>query len=128
MEVAVFINGKNLFISEIKAHIGSFAGLEVLKLDALFGLNADSLDEMLGEHGVVNRADIYIQYSVSKLYGGDMLFAAGFNGVGNKLFHLLPAADEGNSGVFNYAYLIAAVTADKEFSFHFKSPFRIIWL
>ena len=44
MEIAVGIYGDGLVIAQIEGNVGFFAGLEVLALTAVFGLNIDPFD------------------------------------------------------------------------------------
>ena len=114
MQVAVGVNRNGLVIDEGELDDGFFAGLEGLALAALFRLEIDPLDIMLGDHGMMDRTYGY-GHGVT-VYGGDghVLFATGFHGVGGKGFHLLTTADHGDACIVDHADQVAAVTADIE--------------
>ena len=44
MEIAVGVYGDGLVIAQAEGHVGFFAGLEILALTAVFGLDIDPFD------------------------------------------------------------------------------------
>jgi len=123
VEVAVCVNGESLFIAEAEAELGGFAGIEILEKQTLFGFDADPLNVMLGDHGVVNGTYIDSKAALDERDNGQMLFNAGFDGVGDKIVHLLAAAEYGNTLVLYHADLVSAMAANIELCFHFLFSF-----
>ena len=99
VEVAVCVSSDCLFLAEAEVSMGSITGLQSLAMAAIFGLDIDPFDVVFGSHGMVNSTDIDRDCAVVQSDNGKMLFAAGFDGVGNQCFHLFAAADNGNAGV-----------------------------
>ena len=112
MEIAVGINSNGLVITQEELHVGSLTGLKVLALAALFRLDIDPLDKVLGDHGVIHSANIYSNYAVLHGDGRKMLLIACIHGVGLQIGHLLAAAKQRDAGVVDLAHQIAAVLAD----------------
>ena len=116
MEVAVFVYGHGLFVGEGKLCYGSFAGQQLLKQSALGGFEADPLDAVLFQHGVCYGANFYLYLVAQDGNYGEVLLLACFYGIGNQLFHLFAAAYDGDAGILDGAYDIAAVLADIKLS------------
>jgi hypothetical protein len=102
VEVAVLIDGHNFVtLAESKANLGSLAGLEVLALSALLGLERNPLDKVLGDHGMLNGTNVNDDLVAFDSPDGNVLFNGSISGTGNHLFHLLAAAHNGHAGVLN---------------------------
>ena len=118
MEIAVCVYGHGPVVAQTEGHVGRFAGLEILSLTAVFGLQIDPLDVVLVGHRVIDAAYVDVHRAVRKDYDGQMLFGAGFNGVGRQFLHGLSAADNGNAGIIDLFDDITAGAADIEFRIH----------
>ena len=119
MEVAVCVYGNNFVaLAEGEAYGGSIAGLELLALVALLGLNGYPLDVVLGLHGVIDGADIDNDLAAFDLPYGDVLFGRCLNSSGDDLGHILTAALYGNAAFLNGSHNVSAVFANIEFLFH----------
>ena len=128
VEIAVFVYCYGLFVGEGELCYGSFAGLQLLVLGALSGLKADPLYAVLFQHGVCYGANFYLYFLAQYGYYGEVLFLAGFNGVGYQLFHLFAAAYEGYAGVLDDGYDVAAVLADIKLSIsHVDFSFKLFY-
>jgi len=126
VEVAVFVYRHRLFIGECELCYGSFAGQQVFALTALGGFKVDPLDAVLFQHGVCYGADFHLYLVAQYGYYGEVLFLAGFYGVGYQLFHLFAAAYEGYAGVLDDGYDVAAVLADIKLSIsHVDFSFKL---
>ena len=112
VEVAVGIYAQRLLIAQNEADMGCFTGIELLAVAALVGVQLNPLDPVDFLHGVVDAAYIDVDYAVFYLNIGLMLFAAGLNGVGDKLIHGLTVADGLNTGVIDHLNKITAVGAN----------------
>ena len=112
VEIAVSIHGYGLIIAQKEADRGGLTGLEAGALAAVFSLQIYPLDEVLIQHGMVDAADIYGNLAVFNGGYGNMLLAAGLNGVGLQSGHLLAAAHEGYACIVDHAHQIAAVLTD----------------
>jgi hypothetical protein len=86
--------------------------MQFLAVAAVLGLHINPLDEVLGDHGVIDGTHIHMNLAALDLHNGDVLFTAGFHRIGNQLLHPFAAAEHGNLCVVNHFYLITAVTAD----------------
>lgn len=118
MQVAVLIHCNSLLAAEAEVGMGSGLGLERLAQAAVFGLNIDPLDEVLGDHGMVDGADVDGELVAVDGNDGQVLLAAGVHGIGDEGFHLLAAAHHRHAGIVDHADEVAAVTADIELGFH----------
>ena len=101
MEIAVGVYGDGLVIAQAEGHIGFFAGLEILALTAVFGLDINPFDVVLIGHRMIYAANVDVDCSVFNGHGGQVLLVAGFDGIGNQLFHRLAAAYDGNAGIID---------------------------
>ena len=122
LKILEFISGKKSMADYIGMSLGLLAGLQVQTVDTLVGLHKDPLDEVLGNHRVVDGADIDNELVAVHGDDGQVLLAAGVHGVGLERFHLLAAAGYGNAGVMDLHDDVAAVTADINLGFHFLFP------
>lgn len=80
---------------------------------------------MLGQHGVLGRADGYMnKIPVNAVYR-DMLLDRCIGDPGYDLLHLFTAADDGYTAVSYCCENASAVLADIEFLFHKHGSFRL---
>ena len=112
VEVAVCVDGHGLVVAQAEGHVGRVARFQDLALAAGFGLDIDPPDEMLGDHGVVYAADVDVERAVLHRNDRQVLFPAGFNGIGDQFLHFLPAAYHRNAGVADHTGQVAAAAAD----------------
>ena len=81
--------------------MGFVTGLQNLTLTTVFSLDIDPLDEMLRKHRMIYRTHIDMDCTIFNSNSRQMLFAAGFHGVGEQLLHLFAAADQRNACVMD---------------------------
>ena len=124
MEVAVCVDRLNLItLAECKADLGFFAGMQLLALIALLGVERDPLDVVLRQHGMLHGADLDMDDIVFHRPDGDMLLHGGIGGAGNDLAHRLAAADDGNVDVLDFGNDITAMLAKVKLLLYDDSPF-----
>ena len=124
MEVAVCVDRLNLItLAECKADLGLFAGMQLLALIALLGLERYPLDVVLRQHGMLHGADLDMDDAVFHRPDRDVLFHGGIGGAGNDLAHRLAAADDGNVDVLDFGNDITAMLAKVKLLLYDDSPF-----
>ena len=124
MEVAVCVDRLNLItLAECKADLGFFAGMQLLALIALLGLERYPLDVVLRQHGMLQGADLDMDDIVFHCPDGDMLLHGGIGGARNDLPHRLAAADDGNADVLDFGNDITAMLAKVKLLLYDDSPF-----
>lgn len=120
MKVAVCIYSNDFVtLAEGEAYGGSIAGLKLLTLVALLGLNGYPFNVVLRLHGVIDRADIYNYLVAFYLPNGNVLLRGCFNGTGDDFGHILTAALYGYSAILNNSHNVAAVLTNIKFLFHY---------
>ena len=124
MEVAVCVDRLNLItLAECKADLGLLAGVQLLALVALLGVERDPLDIVLRQHGMLHRADLDVDDAVFHRPDRDVLFHGGIGGAGNDLAHRLAAADNRDACVLNFGNDVTAMLANVKLLLHDNSPF-----
>ena len=124
MEVAVCVDRLNLItLAECKADLGLLAGVQLLTLVALLGVERDPLDVVLRQHGMLHGADLDMDDIVFHCPDGDMLLHGGIGGARNDLPHRLAAADDGNADVLDFGNDITAMLAKVKLLLYDDSPF-----
>ena len=119
MEVAVCVDRLNLItLAECKADLGLLAGVQLLALVALLGVERDPLNIVLRQHGMLHGADLDMDDAVFHRPDGDMLLHGGIGGAGNDLAHRLTAADDGNARVLDLGNDVAAMLANVKLLLH----------
>ena len=69
-------------IAKNEGHVGFFAGIEILALTAVLGLNMDPFDIVRIDHRMINTAGVDMGCAVFNGHGQQMLFVVGFDGIG----------------------------------------------
>ena len=116
VEVAVGISGDRLVsLGQGKDRLGLLAGLQVLDLAALLGLQNNPFDEVLGEHGVLYGAHRHGDLAALGLHHGDVLLHGGVGGAGDDLGHLLAAAHDRHAAGLDKGDNVSAMLTDIEF-------------
>ena len=115
MEVAVSIDRLGLLIHQMEADLGSFAGVQILSLDALVGYQRHPFDPVNVHHGMIHRTHIDFHRIAIDLHRRNMLFTAGVYRIGDQFIHLLAAADGADTCIMDHLNNIAAVGADIKF-------------
>ena len=124
MEVAVCVDRLNLItLAECKADLGFFAGMQLLALIALLGLERYPLDVVLWQHGMLHGADLDMDDIVFHRPDGGMLLHGSIGGAGNDLAHRLAAADDGNADVLDFGNDITAMLAKVKLLLYDDFPF-----
>ena len=124
MEVAVCVDRLNLItLAECKADLGFFAGMQLLALIALLGLERYPLDVVLRQHGMLHGADLDMDDAVFYCPDRNMLLHGGVGGAGNNLAHRLAAADDGNADVLDFGNDITAMLAKVKLLLYDDSSF-----
>ena len=119
MEVAVGVDRFDLVaLAESEADLGLLAGVQLLALVALLGVERDPLDIVLRQHGMLHGADLDMDDAVFHRPDGDMLLHGGIGGAGNDLAHRLTAADDGNARVLDLGNDVAAMLANVKLLLH----------
>ena len=94
MEIAVCVDRFDLVaLAESEADLGLLAGVQLLTLVALLGVERDPLDVVLRQHGMLHGADLDMDDAVFHCPDRDVLLHGGVGGAGNDLAHRLAAAD-----------------------------------
>lgn len=102
VDVAVSVHGNGLVIPQNKGHMGIFAWVEVFAMAAVFSFHIDPFDVVLIDHRMIDDADVDVDRSVLNGHGGQVLFGACFNRVGNQFLHGLAAANNGDAGIVDF--------------------------
>lgn len=119
MEVAVGVDRFDLVaLAESEADLGLLAGVQLLALVALLGVERDPLNIVLRQHGMLHGADLDMDDAVFHRPDGDMLLHGGIGGAGNDLAHRLTAADDGNARVLDLGNDVAAMLANVKLLLH----------
>ena len=124
MEIAVGVNAFHLIpFAEGKADLGSVAGVQLLALVALLGVDGNPLDVVLRQHGMGHGTDLDMDDAIFDRPNGEVLFYSGIGGIGDDLAHFFTAADHRYTGILYLGDDIAAMFANIEFLFHRGSSF-----
>ena len=119
MEVAVGVDRFDLIpLAESKADLGLLAGMQLLALVALLGVERDPLDVVLRQHGMLHGADLDMDDAAFHRPDGDMLFNRRVGGAGNDLAHRLAAADDRDACVLNFGNDVATMLANVKLLLH----------
>ena len=118
MEIAVGVYSQSFVITEAYRSAGIIAGLSDFEMPAVFGLDINPFNVVLRNHGVIYTSHIDMNSTILNRDRRQMLFTAGFHGVGEQLVHLLTAAYHGNASIMDHVHQIAAVVANVERCFH----------
>ena len=88
MEVAISVDRFDLIaLAEGEADLRLFAGMQLLALIALLGLERYPLDVVLRQHGMLHGADLDMDDAVFYCPDRNMLLHGGVGGAGNNLAH-----------------------------------------
>lgn len=109
MKIAAGVNGQRLITGQMEHGIRRFAGLKVPALAAVLGDKLGPLDVVLVLHRMLHAASVYGDDLVLYGHHRDVLFAAGLNGVGDQLGHLLAAAYGIYAGVIDISMRLPQV-------------------
>ena len=113
MEVAVGVDCFDFIpLAESEAGLGLLAGVQLLALIALLGVEGHPLDVVLRQHGMLHGADLHMDDAVFHCPDRDVLLHGGVGGAGNDLAHRLTAADDGNARVLDLGNDVAAMLAN----------------
>ena len=124
MEVAVGVDRLDLVaLAESEADLGLLAGMQLLALVALFGVEGHPLDVVLRQHGMLHGADLDMDDAVFHSPDRDVLLHGGVGGAGDDLAHRLTATDDGNARVLDLGNDVAAMLANIKLLLHDDSPF-----
>ena len=119
MEVAVGVDRFDLVaLAESEADLGLLAGVQLLTLVALLGVERDPLDVVLRQHGMLHGADLDMDDAVFHRPDRDVLLHGGVGGAGNDLAHRLTATDDGNARVLDLGNDVAAMLANVKLLLH----------
>ena len=109
MEVAISVDRFDLIaLAEGEADLRLFAGMQLLALIALLGLERYPLDVVLRQHGMLHGADLDMDDIVFHRPDGDMLLHGGIGGAG----------DDGNARVLDLGNDVAAMLANVKLLLH----------
>ena len=113
MEVAVGVDRFDLVaLAESEADLGLLAGVQLLTLVALLGVERDPLDIVLRQHGMLHGADLDMDDAVFHRPDRNVLLHGGVGGAGNDLAHRLAAADDRDACVLNFGNDVTAMLAN----------------
>ena len=116
MDVAVFVDALDLVAGhERKGRLRLVAGLELLALVAVLGLDGDPLDVMGVRHRMLHRADPHLDRIALERVNGDVLLGRAVRRAGDELAHGLPAAHRVDRGFLDHRDNLAADLALVEF-------------
>ena len=119
MEVAVGVDRLDLVaLAESEADLGLFAGMQLLALIALLGVEGHPLDVVLRQHGMLHGADLDMDDAVFHSPDRDVLLHGGVGGTGDDLAHRLTATDDGNARVLDLGNDVAAMLANVKLLLH----------
>ena len=99
-------------LAEREADLRLLAGMQLLALVALLGVEGHPLNVVLWQHGMLHGADLDMDDAVLHRPDGNVLFHGGVGGAGNDLAHRLTAADDGNAHVLDLGDDVAAMLAN----------------
>jgi hypothetical protein len=112
MQVAVRVNVDNLIAFEqSELHFGVSAGLKLLALIALLGLQGDPGDVVFFGHGMLDGANLYRYHIAFHMIHGNVLFQGSVDGAGNQFLHFLAAAYNAHAAVKYVGNDVATVFA-----------------
>ena len=124
MEVAIGVDRFDFIaIAESEADLRLFAGMQLLALVALLGVERDPLNVVLRQHGMLHGADLDTDDAVFQRPDRNVLLHGGVGGAGNDLAHRLAAADDGNADVLDFGNDITAMLAKVKLLLYDDSPF-----
>ena len=119
MEVAVGVDRFDLVaLAKSEAGLGLLAGVQLLTLIALLGVERDPLDVVLRQHGMLHGADLDMDDAVFHSPDRDVLLHGGVGGTGDDLAHRLTATDDGNARVLDLGNDVAAMLANVKLLLH----------
>ena len=119
MEVAVGVDRFDLVaLAESEADLGLLAGVQLLTLVALLGVERDPLDVVLRQHGMLHGADLDMDDAVFHCPDRDMLLHGRVGRAGDDLAHRLTAADDGNARILDLGNDVAAMLANVKLLLH----------
>ena len=119
MEVAVCVDRLNLItLAESEADLGLLAGVQLLTLIALLGVERDPLDVVLRQHGMLHGADLDMDDADFHSPDRDVLLHGGVGGAGDDLAHGFTAADDGDACVLDLGDDVAAMLANVKLLLH----------
>ena len=126
MEVAVGVDRFDLVaLAESEADLGLLAGVQLLTLVALLGVERDPLDVVLRQHGMLHGADLDMDDAVFHCPDRDMLLHGRVGRAGDDLAHRLAAADDGHTCVFDLGDDVAAMLTNIIPYFHAFFSFHV---
>jgi len=129
MEVAVLISGHQLIaVSQHKGGLRLLTRLEIFDLAAVFGLDGDELNKMLGQHGMLHRAYLDLNSAALNFHNRYVLLGGAVSGAWNQLGHLLATAHDRYAGGMNKGDDIAAVLTAIKFHNNNSSHYLLIIL
>ena len=119
VEVAVGVDRFDLVaLAESEADLGLLAGVQLLTLVALLGVERDPLDVVLRQHGMLHGADLDMNDAVFHCPDRDMLLHGRVGRAGDDLAHRLTAADDGNARILDLGNDVAAMLANVKLLLH----------
>ena len=119
MEVAVGVDRFDFIaLAEREADLGLLAGVQLLALVALLGVEGHPLDVVLRQHGMLHGADLDMDDAVFHSPDRDVLLHGGVGGAGDDLAHRLTATDDGNARVLDLGNDVAAMLANVKLLLH----------
>ena len=126
VEVAVGVDRLDLIaLAESEADLGLLAGVQLLALITLFGVEGDPLDIVLRQHRMLHGADLHMDDAVFHRPDGDVLFNRRVGRAGDDLAHRLAAADDGHTCVFDLGDDVTAMLTNIIPYFHAFFSFHV---
>ena len=126
VEVAVGVDRFDFVpLAESEADLGLLAGVQLLALITLFGVEGDPLDIVLRQHRMLHGADLHMDDAVFHRPDGDVLFNRRVGRAGDDLAHRLAAADDGHTCVFDLGDDVAAMLTNIIPYFHVFFSFHV---
>ena len=126
VEVAVGVDRLDLVaLAERKAGLRLFAGVQLLALVALLGVEGDPLNIVLRQHGMLHGADLDMDDAVFHRPDGNVLFNRRIGRAGDDLAHRLTATDDGNARVLDLGNDVTAMLANVKLLLHDSSSFSL---
>ena len=126
MEVAISVDRFDLIaLAEGEADLRLFAGMQLLALIALLGLERYPLDVVLRQHGMLHGADLDMDDAVFHSPDRDVLLHGGVGGAGDDLAHRLTSTDDGNARVLDLGNDVAAMLANVKLLLHDSFSFSL---
>ena len=83
MQIAVGVNGRRRFLPQFKSRLGCLARMEITDVPALLRFHIEPLDMVDIHHRVLHRTHRNREGAAGAFGHWQMLFAAGFYGVGD---------------------------------------------